>query len=157
MNRSYEPNVLSSWESGGCMADVTKKLGYRFRLETGTFPTSAVRGGSLPVSLSVRNDGYATPYNSRGLELVLRNTSTGTNYKLAMSSDPRRWTAGTSTTVSQTLTVPSGLPTGSYQLLLNLPDPLLSTRPEYSIRLANQNTWEPSTGMSSLLHTITVS
>ncbi|GAA1670019.1 hypothetical protein GCM10009745_10600 [Kribbella yunnanensis] len=157
LNTDYEPNVLSSWNSGGCLADVTKKLGYRFRLETGTFPTSAVRGGSLPVSLSVRNDGYATPYNSRGLELVLRNTTTGTHYKLAMSSDPRRWTTGTATTVSQTLTVPSSLPTGSYQLLLNLSDPLLSARPEYSIRLANQNTWESSTGMNSLLHTITIS
>ena len=59
--------------------------------------------------------------------------------------------------MSQTLTVPSSLPAGSYALLLNLPDPLLSTRPEYSIRLANQSTWDAATGMNSLLHTLTVS
>ncbi|GAA0581795.1 DUF4832 domain-containing protein [Kribbella sandramycini] len=157
LNIGYEPNVLASWSSGGCMADVTKKLGYRLRLESGTYPSSATRGGSLPISFSVRNDGYATPYNPRGLELVLRNTSTGTNYRLAMSSDPRRWTAGASTNVAQTLTVPTSVPAGSYQLLLNLPDPLLSARPEYSIRLANQSTWEASTGMNSLLHTLTIS
>jgi len=109
------------------------------------------------VSFTVHNAGYATPFNPRNLELALRNTSTGSTYKLPMTSDPRRWTAGTSTTVSQTLTVPASLPAGSYALLLNLPDPLLSTRPEYSIRLANQSTWDAATGMNSLLHTVSIS
>ncbi|TCC24008.1 DUF4832 domain-containing protein [Kribbella sindirgiensis] len=157
LNTDYEPNVLNSWNSGGCLTTVTKNLGYRFRLESGTYPGTASPGGSLPISFTVHNDGYATPFNPRNLELVLRNTSTGSTYKLPISSDARRWTAGTSTTVSQTLTVPSSLPAGSYALLLNLPDPLLSTRPEYSIRLANQGTWDAATGMNSLLHTLTVS
>lgn len=157
LNTDYEPNVLNSWNSGGCLTTVSKNLGYRFRLESGTYPATASPGGSLPISFTVHNDGYATPFNPRNLELVLRNTSTGTTYKLPMSSDARRWTAGTSTTVSQTLTAPTSLPAGSYALLLNLPDPLLSTRPEYSIRLANQGTWDAATGMNSLLHTLTVS
>jgi len=157
LNTDYEPNVLSSWNSGGCLATVSKNLGYRFRLESGTYPSTAAPGGSLPVSFTVHNDGYATPFNPRNLELVLRNTSSGVTYKLAMSSDPRRWTAGASTTVSQTLRLPTTLPAGSYTLLVNLPDPLLSTRPEYSIRLANQGTWDAATGMNSLLHTLTVS
>ncbi|MEU4192000.1 DUF4832 domain-containing protein [Kribbella sp. NPDC026611] len=157
INTDYEPSVLNSWSTGGCLATITKNLGYRFRLESGTYPATATHGGSLPVSFTVHNDGYATPYNPRNLELVLRNTSTGTNYRLALSSDPRRWTAGTTTTVTQTLTLPATLPAGSYSLMLNLPDPLLSTRPEYSIRLANQGTWDAATGMNSLLHTLTVS
>ncbi|WP_432875877.1 DUF4832 domain-containing protein [Kribbella sp. CA-245084] len=157
INTDYEPTVLNSWNSGGCLADISKNLGYRFRLESGTYPATASAGGSLPISFTVHNDGYATPFNPRSLELVLRNTSSGSTYKLAMSSDPRRWTAGTSTTVSQTLTLPTNLPAGSYSLLLNLPDPLLSTRPEYSIHLANQGTWDAGTGMNSLLHTLTVS
>ena len=157
INTDYEPTVLSSWNTGGCLADISRNLGYRFRLESGTYPATASAGGSLPISFTVHNDGYATPFNPRSLELVLRNTSTGSTYKLAMSSDPRRWTAGTSTTVSQTLTLPTNLPAGSYSLLLNLPDPLLSTRPEYSIHLANQGTWDATTGMNSLLHTLTVS
>ncbi|MFI5694481.1 DUF4832 domain-containing protein [Kribbella sp. NPDC051586] len=157
INTDYEPTVLNSWSSGGCLAGISKNLGYRFRLESGTYPATGSAGGSLPVSFTVHNDGYATPFNPRNLSLVLRNTSTGSTYKLAMSSDPRRWTAGTSTTVSQTLTLPTNLPAGSYTLLLNLPDPLLSTRPEYSIHLANQGTWDAGTGMNSLLHTLTVS
>ncbi|MFD7159325.1 DUF4832 domain-containing protein [Kribbella sp. NPDC059898] len=157
LNTDYEPNVLSSWNTGGCLAGITKNLGYRFRLESGTYPATATRGGSLPISFTVHNDGYATPFNPRNLELVLRNTSTGSTYKLPLTADPRRWTAGTSTTVDQTVTVPATVPAGSYDLLLNLPDPLLSTRPEYSIRLANQGTWDAATGMNSLLHTLTVS
>lgn len=54
------------------------------------------------------------------------------------------------------MTLPSSLPTGTYALLLDLPDPQLSSRPEYSIRLANENVWEAATGLNSLLHTVTV-
>ncbi|TDU88082.1 uncharacterized protein DUF4874 [Kribbella voronezhensis] len=157
LNTDYEPNVLNSWSTGGCLADITKRLGYRFTLQNGTFPTTATRGGSLPVTINLHNDGFTTPYNPRSAELVLRNTSTGAVQRLALNTDPRRWTAGSTTTISQTLTIPAGLPTGSYALLLNLPDPQLSSRPEYSVRFANQSTWEPATGMNSLLRTITVS
>ncbi|MEV8376124.1 DUF4832 domain-containing protein [Kribbella sp. NPDC056861] len=157
LNTDYEPNVISSWNSGGCLADVTKRLGYRFTLQTATLPTTATRGGGLPVTINLRNDGFATPYNPHPVELVLRNTSTGAVQKLALSTNPRRWTAGATTTISQTVTVPASLPTGSYALLLNLPDPQLSSRPEYSVRFANQSTWEASTGLNSLLRTITVS
>ncbi|ADB33472.1 hypothetical protein Kfla_4441 [Kribbella flavida DSM 17836] len=157
LNVDYEPTVLNAWSSGGCMADVTRRLGYRFTLQTGTFPATATRGGGLPVTINLRNDGFATPYNPRPAELVLRNTATGAIQRLALSTDPRRWTAGSTTTISQTLTVPTSLPTGTYTLLLNLPDPQLSNRPEYSVRFANQNTWEAATGMNSLLRTVTIS
>jgi hypothetical protein len=157
INTDYEPNVLNSWNSGGCLADITKRLGYRFTLQNGTYPTTATRGGSLPITINLQNTGYATPYNPHSVELVLRNTSTGALTRLAVNTDPRKWTAGATTTISQTLTVPSSLPTGSYALLLNVPDPQLSTRPEYSVRFANQSTWESATGMNSLLRTITVS
>jgi hypothetical protein len=41
---------------------------------------------------------------------------------------------------------------------LKLPDSnaTLSTRPEYSVQLANLNTWENATGYNNLQHTITV-
>ena len=157
INTDYEPNVLSSWSTGGCLADITKRLGYRFTLQNGTYPTTATRGGSLPITINLQNTGYATPYNPHNVELVLRNASTGALTRLAVNTDPRKWTPGATTTISQTLTVPSNLATGSYALLLNLPDPQLSTRPEYSVRFANQSTWESTTGMNSLLRTITVS
>ena len=35
-------------------------------------------------------------------------------------------------------------------------DPQLSSRPEYSIRLANDNVWEAATGYNNLLRSVTV-
>jgi hypothetical protein len=157
LNTDYEPTVLNSWHTGGCLADITKRLGYRFILQTSTLPTTATRGGGLPVTVAVRNDGFATPYNPHPVQLVLRNTSTGAVQRLPLTTDPRHWTAGATTTVSQTVTIPTNLAPGTYSVLLHLPDPQLSTRPEYAIRFANQSTWEPSTGMNSLLRTITIS
>ena len=71
LNTDYHPDVLSSWSSGGCRAEIERRLGYRFTLERAALPTSATPGGPLPVSLTLRNDGYAAPANSRPVRLVL--------------------------------------------------------------------------------------
>ena len=41
---------------------------------------------------------------------------------------------------------------GRYDLLLDLPDPYpsIAQRPEYSIRLANEDCWEEKTGYNKL-------
>ncbi|NJP90025.1 DUF4832 domain-containing protein [Nonomuraea sp. FMUSA5-5] len=157
LNTDYHTGVLGSWSTGGCLAEITRSLGYRFALQSGTYPGTATRGGALPVTITLRNDGYAAPFNPRGLELVLRNTSTGALHRLPLTADPRRWAAGATSTISQSVTVPASLPAGRYALLLGLPDPLLSARPEYSIRLANEGVWEPATGLNDLRHTVTIS
>ncbi|MCZ4126136.1 DUF4832 domain-containing protein [Streptomyces sp. H39-S7] len=156
LNTDYHPNVIAGWNSEGCLPEITRRLGYRFALKTGTYPATASRGTAFPVTFTVANDGFAAPVNPRGLQLVLRNTATGALYRTTLTADPRRWAAGTTSTVTQNVTLPAGAPAGSYALLLNLPDPLLSTRPEYSIRLANSATWEAATGFNSLLHTISI-
>ncbi|WP_078854755.1 DUF4832 domain-containing protein [Streptomyces sp. NRRL F-5135] len=157
LNTDYEPNVINGWRSGGCLPEITRNLGYRFALQSGTYPSSVSRGGSLSVNFTVKNEGFAAPFNPRGLEVVLRNTSTSQVYRLPLAGDPRTWAPGTTTTVDRGVTVPSDVPAGTYSLLLNLPDPQLSQRPEYSVRLANQGTWEAATGYNDLLHTVTVS
>jgi hypothetical protein len=55
--------------------------------------------------------------------------------------------------------IPAATPAGQYAVYLNLPDPAASlrNRPEYSIRLANQDVWEDATGYNSLLHKVTIS
>lgn len=158
LNADYEPSVLSSWATGGCRPEIDRRLGYRFALVSGTFPETATRGAAMPIELTLKNEGWAAPFNPRSVELVLRNTSSGATYRLPLSADPRRWMPGTSVTISQAVTVPATLPAGSYALLLNLPDPAssLSTRPEYAIQLANQNVWEASTGFNDLHRTVTV-
>jgi hypothetical protein len=54
--------------------------------------------------------------------------------------------------------LPNDMPSGEYELFLNLPDPYpcIHDRPEYSIRLANKDLWEPVTGYNSLNHKIRV-
>ncbi|WP_033343164.1 DUF4832 domain-containing protein [Catenuloplanes japonicus] len=157
LNTDYHPTVIAGFGTEGCLADIKRQLGYRFSLVSGAFPAQASRGGTLPVSITVRNDGWSAPINPRGAELVLRSTTTGTVTRLPLSANPRTWAAGTSTTVTQTLTVPSSIAAGSYELLLNLPDPLLANRAEYSVRTANAGTWEATTGFNKLNATVTVS
>jgi len=157
INTDYFPTTISNWQSHGCYSTMQKNLGYRFVLTQGIYPGTATSGGGLNVQISIRNDGYSAPINPRGRELILRNTSNGTVYHFALTSDPRFWLSGTTTTINQTVTL-TGVPAGNYALLLNLPDPIsgLSTRPEYSIQTANTGTWEASTGYNNLLHTVTV-
>ncbi|MEO3789027.1 DUF4874 domain-containing protein [Nonomuraea sp. B10E15] len=43
--------------------EISRRLGYRSALRTGAYPDRAARGGALPVTFTVRNDGYAAPVN----------------------------------------------------------------------------------------------
>lgn len=157
LNTDYHTGVLASWRDGGCWADVTLRLGYRFTLRTGTYPTTATRGGQLRASITLTNTGWAAPVNPRGAALVLRNTANGTYHWFTLGADPRRWLPDTTTTISPTITLPADMPRGSYALLLVLPDQQLSSRPEYAIRFANESVWEPATGYNALGHVVAVS
>ncbi|WNG24552.1 DUF4832 domain-containing protein [Cystobacter fuscus] len=158
LNIDYSTPVINGWTSGGCRPEIDRRLGYRFALVSATFPATATRGAAMPLDIQIKNEGWAAPFNPRSVELVLRNTSSGAVYRLPLSVDPRRWLAGTTTSIGPSVTIPTSVPAGSYAVLLNLPDPApsLSTRPEYAIQLANQNVWEASTGFNSLQRTVTV-
>ncbi|TDE57999.1 DUF4832 domain-containing protein [Nonomuraea mesophila] len=156
LNTDYHPGVLGGWAAGGCLDEISRRLGYRFALRSGAYPDRAARGGVLPVAFTVRNDGYASPVNPRDAALVLRDTATSAVHRFPLATDPRTWQAGETTTIRERIRLPGSLPRGRYELLLDLPDPKLPGRAEYSIRLANEGTWEPGTGLNALLHTVTV-
>jgi hypothetical protein len=151
LNADYQPDVLASWRTGGCMPEVQKRLGYRFALTEGSF---GVSGRTLAVRISVRNDGFAAPYNPRLAQLVLRDEA-GTVTRLPLRSDPRRWAAGTTTVIEESVAVPPG----RFQLGLALPDATsaLETIPEYAIRTANSGLWNADGGYNDLKATVTVS
>jgi hypothetical protein len=157
LNTDYHQGVLTSWRDEGCLPDVTRRLGYRFALQTGTYPSTAIRGGQLRASITLTNNGWAAPVNPRGAALILRNTANGTYYWFTLNTDPRTWLPGTTTTLNPAITLPANVPSGSYALLLVLPDQQLTSRPDYSIRLANANVWEANTGYNDLRHVVTVS
>jgi hypothetical protein len=158
LNQGYNVDVLNSWRNQGCYTQVQQKLGYRFVLQNGTYSMSAKPGGAFTASFTVKNDGWAAPYNARDVELVFRNNASGTVYRSKLNVDPRKWLAGSTATVSQTVTLPADMAQGNYTVLLNLPDPMASlrNRPEYAIQLANNSVWEANTGFNNLNHTVKV-
>ena len=158
VHMDYHEDVVSRWKTQGCFDTIKQKIGYRFALVSGAFSTRGTPGGAFSVRFTVQNQGWSSPYNRRDVELVLRNTSTGALFRARLETDPRRWVAGQSTTVNETVALPANIPSGTYALLLNLPDPTpsLRARPEYAIQLANTDVWETASGFNDLNRTATI-
>lgn len=166
LNVASDSTTNSEWKNNGCWDIIAKSLGYRFRLLQAKVPVLVQRKGVFSLSFTIINDGWAAPHNPHGLEIILRNKITGELNHLPItdgkfipsdhSRDPRFWLGGEKVTVNFSINLPLSIKKGSYEVLLNLPDPLLKSRPEYSIRLANDNIWEVETGFNSMLHTIKI-
>jgi len=158
MNQPDATAVYQGWIKQGCMEEIKRRLGYRFRLVYSKLPKIVKPNGTFSMSFEIINEGWASPYNPRKVEVVLRNRETKKEYHWVVNTDPRLWMAGTTRQINFAETIPADMPYGEYDVLLNLPDPTpkLYKRPEYSIRLANQDIWEVSTGYNSLLQSIIV-
>ncbi|QKZ13907.1 DUF4832 domain-containing protein [Spirosoma sp. KUDC1026] len=157
LNAAYNNDVNNDWHTDGCMAKIRRNLGYRFVLEGATLPTKVRAGQALTCEINLKNVGYASPYNPRPLQLLLRHTTTKAVTVLNSQTDVRKWFSGP-IQWRESITLPAGLQTGQYELLLNLPDAYasLANRSEYSIRLANEAVWEATTGYNRLNHTLVV-
>lgn len=153
--------IKSSWQSSGQYDKIDRSLGYRFSLVSATIPATISLGSTFNMSMDMVNNGFAGIMNPRKVEIIFRNTSTGAKYviDIDIGKGNRLWLPGPGET--KTLEITGGIPDiipGKYEVILNLPDPYPSIhdRPEYSIRLANQNVWEESTGYNLLGHTVKV-
>ncbi|MBB5395785.1 DUF4832 domain-containing protein [Mucilaginibacter sp. AK015] len=157
INAHYNTEVNNDWQDGGCMDNIKRNLGYRFVLQSAVLPDNVVKGTDLNIVLNIKNAGYASPYNKRPAKLLLRNTKTGEVKSFDMATDVRRWYSGDNK-VTETIKIPADFPAGDYEMLLNLPDAYasLAGKPEFSIRLANNDVWEATTGYNKLNHTIKV-
>jgi Domain of unknown function (DUF4832)/Domain of unknown function (DUF4874) len=171
LNEGYNASVNNNWAAHGCMEDIKRRLGYRLQLVSGILPTEAQAGQVIPLTLEFQNTGFAALFNPRGMELILRNTTTGKKYfaELSRDFDARRWLPGTNYLLTAKLSLATNMVAGGYEMLLNLPDPApsLYTNAAYSIRLANSNAvssvgatlgdfWEPATGYHRLGQILTV-
>lgn len=165
LNIDYHPDVLTntsktdSWVSGGCLDEIRRNLGYRLVLQAGTYDDAVQPGQQFSISLTLQNAGYAAPFNPRPVQLLLRNQTTGAIYAAPLPEDPRFWFGGETAVLDHNICLPNTIPTGSYDLLLHLPDraPSLAARPEYAILFANDGgVQETATGYNKLLHTLTV-
>lgn len=157
LNSGYNTTVTNDWQTGGCMNSIKIKLGYRFVLKDATFPNKAKAGNVMKVTINLDNNGYASPYNTRPVQLLLRNKTNGDIKKFDFTTDIRKWFTG-AVKLEQTFTLPADIAQGTYDVLLNMPDKYaaISNRPEYSIRLGNQNVWEETTGYNKLNFVLTV-
>ena len=149
LNIGYNEDVLDSWTSGGCMPEVKKRLGYRLVMRNAWITPNITAGCDVRAVFSISNVGYAAPINPRGLELVLVDSKGNKTVKTVTTENPRLWLAGKTRLFEVDFKAPAK---GNYTLYLNLPDPesTLHDNPYYSIRLANNNVWQESTGYNKI-------
>jgi Domain of unknown function (DUF4832)/Domain of unknown function (DUF4874) len=157
LNAAYNNQVNNDWDSLGCMKSIKQKLGYRLLLKNASFPKAAVKGKDFIVQVQLKNLGYASPFNPRPVQLVLRNAATGKLFVFTFNTQIQKWFPG-NIQLKQTFHLPATVIPGEYELLLNLPDgyKTLQGNPAYSIRLANEDVWEETTGFNKLQHTLQV-
>ncbi|WBS01140.1 DUF4832 domain-containing protein [Pseudoduganella sp. SL102] len=141
LNDSYYRGLFHArWEAQGCMAEVRRRMGYRFELVTLRHSAAIVAGRSGGFALTVRNSGWARAFNPRGVQVVLRHRATGEAVRITLASiDPRTWLPGRTSKMAASLAIPPGTPAGTYDVLLALPDgaPSLAGDVRYSVRPAN--------------------
>ncbi len=159
LNRDYNTTVIQYWIDNGCYPEIQRRLGYRFVLLNSEISDSVRPNGIFTLNFNIKNVGFGNPYKPRGCEVILRNLSDNSKYKLVTDTDPRFWYSGDTAHVEITGGIPSDMPEGVYEAFLFLPDTAnaIHERPEYAIRLANENVWEDSTGYNSLLHDVIIS
>jgi len=159
LNSGWNNAVNNEWVSGACIEEIKQRLGYRLELVQGEYSSVGTPGQSVLIKIGLKNKGFAAPFNPRKVRLLMRNIATNALWDFDLPEDPRRWLPGNQVhTINQTITLPANMPLGNYELLLHLADPYpsLTDRPEYAIRLANENVWEPTTGFNQLLHQVSV-
>jgi len=152
LNQDYYRGVNDLWKIDFSMDNIIRELGYRLQLLAGEYTAEVGQGGSFHARIILKNLGYAPLYNPRSVELVLKNTVSAEAYKVNLGIDPRLWKPTLESEIDTVVGIPNDMPAGEYELFLNLPDPevTLYSKPEYSIRLANQNVWDETTGYNRL-------
>ena len=73
------------------------------------------------------------------MKVILREKKSGKQTVLPQKISPRSFAPGKTTAVELRGSIPLGLATGTYDIILNLPDssPALRTNPKYNILFAN--------------------
>jgi hypothetical protein len=150
LNYEYNRAVLDTWETGGCGSSIRRRLGYRFTASSVSHTTAVAPGGELSLSVTLKNSGYAAPYNARPVYVVLSQGTTRYVTRLK-GRDGRRWIPG-AISVAAKLRVPASAPVGTYEVGIWMPDAAskVFNDPRYAIQFANAGTWNATTGVNVL-------
>ena len=148
INSAYHPDVLASWQQGGCYDEVACRLGYRLAVTGLRFAASAAPGGTLPVGFDMYNDGFAALANARPLVLVIDGA---VRVEVPVDDfDLRRVVPGETRSGCVDAPLPADLPAGKYRLGLRLADaaPTLAADARYAVQLSNDTGVEWSEGIN---------
>lgn len=158
LNEDYYAGVNDQWRTQGCMDNIVRELGYRFELISGEYSSKVPKGGTLYANIRLINNGYASLFNERPVELILKNEKSGRVYILPTELEPRRWKPLSEELLEIAVVVPVEVESGSYSLCLNMPDAAatLAQIPFYSVRFANESVWEEKTGYNNLKTEVSV-
>lgn len=143
LHDGYNRDVLSRWQKDGCFNEIKTRLGYRLVMKDVHYE-SIETGKKCKVTIRLYNKGYASPMNPREAWLVWVG-SDGSTSRTLLGVDPRTWQPGYNAIVSYF--TPSSV---AGTLYLELSDPLLGDRPDYSIALANKDVFDSKTGYNKL-------
>ncbi|MBL8100965.1 MAG: DUF4832 domain-containing protein [Anaerolineales bacterium] len=149
INEAYHKGIIRSWEDGGCLQEISDRMGYRLALTSADFNEQIRPGGVLNLTVNLQNTGFASIINERPLYVVLFDGST--RFEVQLTINPRTWEPGI-TTFTAKLHIPSNAEEVEYQLALWLPDKYESLRnnPLYAIQFANEGLWDEVTGLNVL-------
>ena len=156
LNEDYFREVNNLWVNGGYMDNIIREMGYRLELISGEYPEAVSRGSTFSARIILKNVGFASLFNERKAELILKNAQN--SYRASLDVEPRSWKPTVENALDLDIGIPGDIIPGEYTLYLNLPDvyPSLHDNPDYSVRFANENVWESQSGYNNLLVTIQV-
>ncbi len=152
LNYDYHPDVIQRWKNEGSYDEINRRLGYRYELQTAGLPEAVKPSGLLQVQFTIDNVGFGELFNPRDVEITLKNNTTGAISAAPLQVDPRFWSGGTSNVVQALLGVPADMEEGTYTVGIRMPDIEASLKNDvrYSIRFANEDVWEATTGINVL-------
>ena len=151
LNISYHKTVIARWQSGGCLEDMRRLLGYRLvGTDVGVTKSPKV-GKDLKVVITLENEGFSAPKNPRDVRVLLVNKADPKNVlSVTPDCDPRFWGPEGEHKINASFRPQEA---GEYDICLYLPDPqpTLTKDPRYAIRLANKDCWDKNTGYNHLI------
>lgn len=151
----YKP-IIDGWKSEGCFEEFEQDMGYRLVLDSSGIDSVVSKSAALNIAINLHNQGWAPIYNHKTVSLIMVPTS-GEVMSVDLDVDIRMARPGEPFIITESIDL-ADVPTGTYQLHLHIADQFesIASRPEYSIRLANEDLWNHSTGWNNLLQTIEV-
>ncbi|MES3019274.1 MAG: DUF4832 domain-containing protein [Bacteroidota bacterium] len=157
LHLNYYRPTINAWKASGCFEELQRDLGYRLSLLTSNLPSQIRANKDLDINIRIANKGYAPLYNYKITSLVLKNSASGKVHEIQIPVDMRECKPSGEILIDKRLKT-SGIPKGTYDLSLKISDrdEKLRMRSEYSIRLANKEVWDESSGTNSLKHSLKI-